>query len=272
MSGLRIDTIINISLGFILLLTHNASGQEKQSPGFKLAGPPETASLEKELNRRLGVYSDGIWPRTEILQSALRGVELPELYISRLQKWLPIIIKKEYLPDIIDPNQFYGTPQLHGPGDFIIGELHNPKQNVTVQFQADGIGLVFTAISKNYFPNDVNNLTDADIIKAIASLVKYPEDKIRTISIEKKTEAMGDVDKKVLVCYGKLRSDGYDEAKPPFSTSTRTQGKMENVRTWWNYMTFWMTKGKIFFSATMVNFETNPSTLDPYVFKLNKSK
>jgi hypothetical protein len=265
----KIITIVIMSLGFLSLLSTNLPGQEVQSPGFVLAGPPETASLEKELDKRLGGYAWGIWPRTEIIKSALLGKELPEQYIKRIREWLPIVIKKEYLPDKIDPNQFYGLPRLHGAGDFIIGELSNLKQDAVIQFQANGLGMVFTVTSEKYFPNDVNGISDAEIIQEITGLLNYPEDQIKSIKIDKKIEAMGDVDKKIIVCYGKLRSGGYDESKAPFRTP---QGKMENVPTWWNHMAFWIAKGKIFFSTTMVNWENSPSTLDPYVFKLNSSK
>jgi len=270
MSCLRIDTIVSMALGLLLLLATNILGRETQSPGFKIAGPPETASLEKDLDKRLGGYAWGIWPRPEILKGALRGQELPQKYISRLQKWLPIIIEKEYLPKKIDPNQFYGLKRLHGAGDFIIGELQNPKKIVTVQFQANGLALVFTAISKNYFPDGVESISDSEVIKVITGLVNYPADQIKTITIEKKIEAMGDEDRKVLVCFGKLRAGGYDETKPPIHP--HPDKKPENVPTWWNHMTFWITKGKIFFSTTMVDWEKNPSNLDPYVFKLESAK
>jgi hypothetical protein len=270
MRMLSVVITMSVILGLaVLILPLCAWGEEQQSPAFELVGPPETASFEKALDRRLGGYAWGIWPRPEKLAGALRGAELPERYVNRLQAWLPRIIRKEFLPDRIDPNQLYGIPRLRGERNFIIGEFRRPEQRTTAQFQSNGLGVVITVQTESLFSTGVDKLSDADIVKTIASLVNYPEDKIKTIILEKHFEEIGETDKKVAVCYGKLRSDGYNEKRAPFHTK---EGKMENVPTWWNYMPFWMTKDKLFISCTMVDWETMPASLDPYIFKFGGAK
>jgi hypothetical protein len=46
--------------------------------------------------------------------------------------------------------------------------------------------------------------------------------------------------------------------------------KADNIPTWWNFMPFWVAKGKIFISTTIVDWETMPMNLDRYVFKLGQ--
>ena len=67
--------------------------------------------------------------------------------------------------------------------------------------------------------------------------------------MEKHFEEMGEGENKTFVCFGKLRDSGYNPKKPPLSNG-------KNIPTWWNHMTFWITKEKIFISMSMVNWET----------------
>ena len=229
-----------------------------KAPRFEIVGPPETARLEKTLGSRLGVYAWGIWPRTEKFQKAVAGPNVPEKYVQRMETWLSRILRKDFLPDKLDPNRWHGFGKLDGWSDFVIGQYINTAQDATVQFRGDGLLLGITVLSKEFFSNGVAGLTDDQVIKAITSLVNYPEDKVKDITIEKHFEEMGDPNNKVLVCYGKLR------APEPTIVLYRFKRK---VRTWWSFMPFWITKNKIFICTSMVNWESFPASLDPYVFK-----
>jgi len=261
---------VGLIWSFTFLSSSGCAGEQaRQSPNFEVVGPQETAAFERSLDRRLAAYAWGIWPRSERLAGALRGADLPKQYVNRLQTWLQRIVRKELLPVRIDPNQFYGIARLRGGHNFIIGRLSRPGQSTTVQFQANGLRIVITAQSQSLFPNGVYQLSDADIIKAIAGLLNYPEEKVASITIEKHFEELGETDKKIPVCYGRLRSDGYDEKKGPFQTK---EGRMVNIPTWWNDMIFWVRPGELFISSTMVDWETMPANLDPYVFKFGRTR
>jgi len=235
---------------------------------YQPKGPSDTAALEIALRERLPVYVEGIWPRTEILDSAPHGRQLPKKAVERLQTWLSRIVRREFLPESMDPNQWYGIRKLHLNHDYIIGQFRKPVEGVTIQFQANGVSLAITAISDSYFPDGVDGIADAEIIEVLTTLVNYPRDMVQSITVEKHVEAMGEAGKKVSVCYGKLWSRGYDPMKPAYY-SQPPESELKNVRTWWNFMTFWIVKGKLFFSTTMVNWETRPSTAAPFMFRLD---
>jgi len=235
---------------------------------YEPKGPTETAGLETALRKRLGVYVEGIWPRAEVLAGATRGKQLPEKDVQRLQAWLRRIVKKSLVPERVDPNAWYGVRRLHFNQDYIIGQFPTSPQGITLQFQANGVGLTLTGASASFFPNGVAGISDAEIIKAITGLVNYPEDMVPSIALEKKVEQMGETNKEVSVCYGKLRSGGYDPMRSPYH-SPPPENELKNVPTWWNHMTFWMTKGRVFISTTMVNWETMPSTTAPFIFRLD---
>jgi len=259
--------IVSVALGFLLfLLLAHLLGQGTERP-FDPIGPLETASFEKALDRRLAIYAWGIWPRDAKFDNAIPGQSLPIDYVERLKTWLTRILKKDLLAERIDPNGWRGIRKLDGRSDFIVGQFKNVDQIVTTQFRADGLLLGITALSKNYFPNGVDNLTNADIVKAATSLVNYPQDKLGNIIVEKHIEYLGEGERKTLVCYGKLKDADYNEMKPPI-LPRRPGEKAENMPTWWNHFPFWIIKGKIFIAFSMVNWETFPASLDPYVFKL----
>lgn len=259
-----------ILLTLLLLLPFvTLAGAISQKEEYEPKGPAETAAFEKALRKSLGVYVKVIWPRDEILAKAIRGKQLPNNAVRKSQMWLNRIVKKEFLPEKMDPNQWYGIKKLHFNQDYILGQFYKSERDVTLQFQTNGGGLSITAISKNYFPNDVGGISDAEIVKAITGLVNFPKDQIKTIKIEKKIEAMGDEDKKVLVCHGKLRAGGYDEKKGPYPYNS---GEKRLFRTWWNYMHFLISKDRIFIYTTIINWETSPSTSAPYIFKLDSPK
>lgn len=260
MKRTKIVRLVSVVLGVAGLFCGVRLLAVAKAPRFELVGPPETALLEKTLRARLGVYAWGIWPRDEKFDGAVPGQNLPKKYVERLKTWLPRILKKDLLPETIDPNQWRGIRKLDGWSDFVIGQHEKADPNAKVEFRADGLLLGITAVSEDYFPNGVAGVTDDQIIKGITGLLNYPKDKVQSITLEKHFEQMGEADNKVMVCYGKLRDKEYDETKPPLPDG-------RNMPTWWNCMPFWMTKGKVFVSASMVNWESFPASLDPYVFK-----
>jgi len=264
MKRARIVRIVGIVVGAACLLWPAELVGRISGPDFQLVGPPETAELEGALSKRLGVYAWGIWPRAEKLEKAIAGPNLPKEYVQRIQTWVETILSKDLFPKAMDPNQWYGLLKANGYNDFIVGQWQNAKGTVRVQFRATGLLLVVTATSKQYFPDGPAGLTDQQIINAITALVNYPEEKVKDIAIEKHFEQMGDPNNRVLVCYGKLMDRQYDGTKAPLPDGT-------NMPIWWNHMTFWVTKNKIFFSSSTVNWESFPASLDPYVFKLSAS-
>jgi len=256
-------TIIVITVSLPLVLIVGAMAEE----AYEVKGPDETAAMETSLRRRLGVYVCGIWPRPEILAGGLCGDKLSQKDVQQLQTWLRRIVRKEYQPEKMDPNQWYGIRKLHFGQDYIIGQSSMPAEDVVLQFQANGVGLRITSISQKIFPKGVDGITDANIIEAITSLVNYPQDMIQSIILEKKIEQMGEAGKEISVCYGRLLSGGHNPNKPP--VKPRPDAKVENLPTWCNHMTFWATKGKLFISTTMVNWETIPATTAPLQFRLD---
>ncbi|MHC4867715.1 MAG: hypothetical protein ACYTEX_26895 [Planctomycetota bacterium] len=253
-----------------------------EGPRFERVGPAETARLEKTLWARLGVYAWGIWPSSEKLKGGIPSSKLPERYLDRSKTWLGRILKEDLLPEVMEANEWRGLRKANGYNDFIVGQWRTTSKTRTVKFRATGLLLVVTVVSEEYFPNGVSGLTDDDIIKAITDLVNYPEDKIKEITIEKQFEEMGEPNKKALVCYGKLRAPEPALTPPPKRRARprgtkpestvpepprQTRKKGHPYPTWWSHMPFWMTKNKIFFCSSMVNWETFPATLDPYVFK-----
>jgi hypothetical protein len=253
-----IGSVVTIGIVFAVLGTAR-SIVWAEGPEYELVGPPETGQLESTLGKRLGVYAWGIWPRAEKLEKGIPGAKLPKQYVQRIREWAQIIVTKDLFPDAMDPNQWYGLPKANGYNNFIVGEWDNADETVRVQFRATGLLFVVTATSSQYFPDGPGGLTDQQIVKAITALTNYPDDKVGDIAVEKHLEEMGDPNHRVLVCYGKLSA--------PRPTVKRYGSEEKEIRTWWSDMQFWVTKNRVFFSCSMVNCESFPASLDPYVFK-----
>lgn len=250
---------------------------------FVSVGPPETEGLERALDKRLPVYAYGIWPREEKFKDSKPSKELPKEYIDRLNEWVPKIINNELLPKNIDPNIWIGLKKLH-QSDYIIGQIVNAKKDITLKIQADGCFFLITAESKKFFPDGISKITDEQIIKTITSIVNYPKEEVNDIVLEKNIEVLGDEKFKEEICYGKIRDSQYDPMRGLGLTQTEIEqslrdlgmGKitrdelnklqMKNIRTWWNYLPFWINKGRIFISAGML--DKTPVTYEPYIFKL----
>jgi hypothetical protein len=260
MTSVKRKKLVHIGIWCLVLIgVHDLIGASRKG-GYQPVGPLQTVELEKALVGRLPVYGWGIWPRAEKFQEAVQGPNLPTEYVQRMKTWLPRIVSEEFLPDELDPNQWHGIRKLDGCSDFVTGQYKNRAESATVQFRADGLLLGITISSRDFFPNGIAGVTDEETIKAITRLMKYPADKVESITLEKEIEEMGERDNKVFVCHGRVKDKGYDETKP-----ASPDGK--NMRTWWNYMPFWISKNKIFICTSMVNWETFPASLDPYVFK-----
>lgn len=256
-----IKRIISIGVAILLFLLTLQLMAESKKETYEPHGPAETAAIELALHKRLPVYAWGIWPREDKFEGAIEGDRLPKRYINKLKIWLPRVLKKDFLPYEIKQNQWYGIRRLHACRDFVVGRFQNSKQNTIIQFKANGVGLVITAISEQYFSEEIAQMTDVKIIKAVTKLLNYPEEKAQRITVEKHFEEVGKGASKILVCYGKLRDTGYDETKPASPDG-------QNMRTWWNYIPFWITRGKICISTTTVKWENYWANLDGIFFKL----
>ena len=116
----------------LLLLPSIAfTGSIPQIEEYEPKGPDETVSFEKALRKSLGGYVTGIWPRENIINDAIRGEQLPDEYVKRLKKWITLIVNKNYLPENLDPNEWYGIKKLHFNQNYIIGQFSKLKQDFT---------------------------------------------------------------------------------------------------------------------------------------------
>lgn len=248
----------NIIVIGILIITINASlyAQEGNSD-YKSKGPSKLSELKNTLHDKLPIYERGIWPESKAFEKVVNEKDIKSDYIHKLKTWMPIILNKSVLPDRLESTQLYGIPKLHEGGSFVIGQYYSPIGNILVQYQANGVDMAVTATSEKYFSTKVKSISDGEIIDMIRRLTNYPIEKVKNIVIEKHIEEVGDNDSKVLLCYGKIRCDGFNEMKAPTA---------ENVRTWWNYVPFWIVDGTISINTTTVKWETYPSNLTNIFF------
>jgi hypothetical protein len=228
----------------------------------KSKGPSKLSLFKTPLRKRLPIYARGIWPDTKEFKESIVGKYLKSEYIKKLETWLPIIINKDFLPEKIDPTKWYGIPKPHEiRNSYILSQFYNKNSDTLLQFQADGVHLGVTVTSEKHFAVDVRNITDGKIIQLMTKLLNYPEEKVSRISIEKYIQEIGDNENKTFVCYGRLRCESFDETKAP-----KPNG--ENIRTWWNYIPFWIVDGTVSIHTTTVKWEAYPATLEGIFFEL----
>ncbi len=253
----EVSKLLVLTIVLALSVDLFAAGDES---GYRSKGPLLVSSLKGQLQSKLPIYIRGIWPELAAFEKCIDGTNLESKYVDKTKSWLSTILKTDALPGNLESTKWHGLPKLHSGASHILGQFYNSKQDILTQFQADGVGLSLTCTSEKYFTVDIASITDDMIIQMMSEVLNFPEGKVSDIAIEKHVQQMSVGEDKVPVCYGKLRCNGYDE-----KSAATPSG--DNMRTWWNFIPFWIVDGTVSINTTTVKWEQYPATLNGIFFE-----
>jgi len=216
------------------------------SQEYQPVGPSETAALERELRARMAGYNCAFWPRTEKLSKAVPGQSLPKKYTDSIIRWIPEVLRAEFLPKKLVPMDWLGVRKLYFNRNCIIGRFSpadcNDRSgndpNSMVQFKARYRGLDLTIDSETVFARPAREMTAEKLKELIPQVLNIPAEKIGNIRVKSRCEKLAGVE----VCYGKI-----------FCEWTENSSPFEVDRRWWSYIPFWYVRGKLFASITTVD-------------------
>lgn len=239
-------------------------------------GPAATADFEAGLYKLSSLYARGVWPSQQVISAGVGKEDIPRDQLAQVHSYIEMVVANRYWPT--SDASVRGVRHLYDKRTAILlWQKVDKKNDINMEITASTIEFTATFTSAKAFDRSPADVTKDVILKELGGLLAIPQEllakgvvAVSTVDVGGTAVAIGTV----RVPSRKYPEDGDDSEDAEATESsedagdTKWRGGSLDRFYWYNSITFWTVKGKIFVSVMPII----GAQSRPYTISLEESK